>query len=98
MRAFCELCGHIAVNNADCLRYRHPDRNELGLIGAARDYSPQFNKLSFLGVFRRRRQETSALRRGVFSPRIISRTIHRCDIAGGRQRVLDLLSHKRMVS
>lgn len=45
MRAFCELCGHIARNNADGCVIGIQIENEPGLIGAARDYSPQSTKL-----------------------------------------------------
>ena len=45
MRAFCELCGHIARNKADGCGIGIQIENEPGLIGAARDYSPQSTKL-----------------------------------------------------
>ncbi len=83
MRAFCELCGHIARNNADGCVIGIQIENEPGLIGAARDYSPQSTKL-FKGAHSADAAEfigadgtwgdLRLLRRGSFSPRIISRT------------------------
>ena len=85
MRAFCELCGHIARNNADGRVIGIQIENEPGLIGAARDYSPQSTKL-FRGAFLPTPQSSSArtahgrdlrlLRRGVFH-RVSYRALHR---------------------
>lgn len=86
MRAFCELCGHIARNNADGCVIGIQIENEPGLIGAARDYSPQSTKL-FNGTHscRRRRVhrrgrhmggDLRLLRRGVFH-RVSYRALHR---------------------
>lgn len=83
MRAFCELCGHIARNNADGCVIGIQIENEPGLIGAARDYSPQSTKLfkgripadaaEFIGADGTW-EETFGFYAAEFSPRIISRT------------------------